>query len=112
MILVVIPTVIGIRRGSIPMAAISRWSLPLAGVTVFLAFGLQAIEKFLDPVPNLVISIIFGLAWVTAGVQTTLTRRNLTRSDEPVDRLAKSLAYMFLVFGLIWIALSVYQYVR
>jgi len=104
---VLIPLLVGVALRQVPRQALLAWALPLTAGTLILAITIRLIAYSPDPRLRLVLSFLFGLLWLVAGV-TTLIRR--FSENAGAERMSRAFGWMFVLFGLAWISVAVYRY--
>jgi len=107
---VLLPLFTGYLLGHVPKQIFVTWALPLAAGTIFLAIGIRFFESTENRWIRLSLNGIFGLLWIVAGLKTAFVK-STDSSGVPAAavKTARAFGLMFLLFGLIWIAISVYQ---
>ncbi len=108
---ILVPLIIGVLLGQIPKEIFITWALPLTAATIGLLFAIRFIEG-LSPPLRLGASIGFGLLWMVGGGYAV--RRKFTTPEHPTaaEKIARMFGTMFLFFGVLWIAISLFQYHR
>jgi hypothetical protein len=110
---ILMPLVLGIKSGRIPKAFISNWMVPLFAVTFLLAVGIQMIERHVDPKLKLGVSVFFGSIWMFGGLRTLVWKsKDAPGAAGTAQKTARAIGLIFLCFGLVWIGVSIYQYVN
>ena len=111
-IAVVLPLILGAAFGHIPRQLLVGSALPLGAATFLLAILVQFIGSGLAPTARFVISSILGLIWMGVGIQLIwIEKRNVADGSEAA-RARRGISYMFIVFGLLWICVSVFRYLK
>jgi hypothetical protein len=109
----VLPLVVGTLLGHIPKQYFSGWLVWVSAATLLLAFAVRYIEHRLGSLQRLLISTGFGLVWVSIGLHLMRVERASGRGTSLAAAQArKTISVLFLVFGLIWIGVSGYQFLR
>ena len=108
---VVLPLVLGVALGHIPRQLFVGSAIPLAAATFLLAIGVHAISNYLEPLAKLVISILFGLIWIGAGLQMIWIERQSGGGPPQAAQARRGISYTFVIFGLVWIIIAGTQYV-
>jgi hypothetical protein len=107
---VVFPLLIGMALGHIPKHLFFGGAIPLAAATFILAIGVQLLDRHLEPVTKLVVSLLFGLIWFGAGLQICSIEKRSEDPDHPAAKPRRLIGYLFIIFGLIWSLLSIFRY--
>jgi len=90
---------------------LAKWLIQLSAATVLLAVGIQFAERYFSPPVRLGLSVVFGLIWVIAGLKAVLLRsKGIQGSYAAVERNIRIIGILLLVFGLLWIGVSYYQF--
>ncbi len=109
-VFVVLPLLIGVALGHIPKQLFAGSAIPLAGATFLLAIGVQFMGHYLEPTAKLTISLLFGLIWIGAGLQMAWIERHSESGPPQAAQARRAITYMFVVFGLAWIGVSMYRF--
>ena len=80
-------------------------------MTVLLALGVHFVESHFSPLIRLLVSLFFGAIWIASGIRTSVFRaKGISKTHQTAEQTARMIGMMFLIFGIIWIGISVYQY--
>jgi hypothetical protein len=107
---VILPLLIGMALGQIPKQLFLGGAVPLAAASFLLAIGVQLLDRYLDPLAKLVVSLLFGLIWIGAGLQIRWIEKRSDDPDHPAAKGRRLIAHLFILFGFAWIALSFWRY--
>ncbi len=104
------PLLVGAIRKQIPKEVLLRWAAPLMGATFLMVVGIRLMDQHLDPTWKLVGSLLFGFVWCVSGVLVIFRKPHRFRALDPTVRAQKILGLMLLVFGILWLAASVFRF--
>lgn len=107
---VAMPLLIGAIRRQIPREALLRWAVPLMTATFLMVIGIRLFDQHLDKSWKLSFSLLFGFVWFVSGVFVTFRKPRRFRSLDPTERARKIFGLMLLVFGILWLAASVFRF--
>jgi len=110
---VLFPLVVAFAFGHIPRQVLARWAVPLAAATLLLAVGIRFLERTPHPLLRLSLYVLFGLIWTLAGVRAAFFGlRGFEGVSHGVVKTSRAFGFMFLLFGLSWIGVSFFQFLR
>lgn len=90
-------------------SALKHIFIPMSAVTLLLYFALSFVEENVSPFKKTLIHVSFGSLFMIIPA-VLLVRRNKSKIVVPhFDRLKKTLCWMFVLFGFIWILLTLKQ---
>ncbi len=115
-LIVILPIGIGVFSGRIPKHFFTNWAVSVSGVTFLMAMGVQFVEHRLKPLHHFLVSSVFGLIWIMVGLYLSNFDKTFVQQFQETGpyaaRLRKMISTLFFLFGLVWIVISGFQYLK
>ncbi|MFH1263585.1 MAG: hypothetical protein V1495_09130 [Pseudomonadota bacterium] len=109
---VVLPLLLGMALGQIPKQLFVGGAIPLAAATFVLAVGISLLNRYFSPFTKLVVSLVFGLLWILAGIQMLRLERRHEADHPEAVRGRKIISLLFILFGIAFSAVAIYRHLR
>jgi hypothetical protein len=107
---VVLPLLLGVLFGHIPLRIFIGSALPFGAATVLLAMGVQALSNHVDPWNKLVISLLFGFLWGGLGMQILRIEQRHGGGPPQAVHARRGIGYTFILFALLWTVISIWKF--